>query len=166
MFSEDSQSKRKVKHQTETQVKPFTSGRFLSVNEAAVKLEVTPKTVREWCQTGRLPAIPKPYGNKVTFLISPQAVEMALSEIMAAKQLAVKAQKVAEEQKKSHSSYLSAWGKAMRKGLLTGKVFSPRTADNYESYAKPFLEKYQEVTSKNLQAALLRIASERYATRH
>lgn len=55
------------------------SGAFLTVPQAAKKLGIDAKTVTGWCKSGKLAATAKPYGKKITYLISPQALELIAS---------------------------------------------------------------------------------------
>lgn len=60
--SEKRQSSTKVQHAKVQHV-----GVFLSVKEVAARLGVTSITVTRWCESGKLPAIAKPYGKKTTY---------------------------------------------------------------------------------------------------
>jgi excisionase family DNA binding protein len=63
------------KPQTVTQLLPFSSG-FLSPTEAAHYLGIAKKTVLSWCQSGKIPAISKSYGNKTTFKIPEPSIRL------------------------------------------------------------------------------------------
>ena len=54
------------------------NSRFLTCSQAAKLLGISTRTVLTWCETGRLIATPKPYGRKIQWEISPEAVELSL----------------------------------------------------------------------------------------
>jgi integrase/recombinase XerD len=118
-------------------------------------------TVTRWCQSGRLPAISKPYGKKLTYWISPQAVEMLAQQEM---EKAEKKQDV-RVNTKPHSEYLPNWKAAMAAGLINGKAFSPRTIEIYSLYADDFIKRYQNISPETLQSALMKIAPIHFAKR-
>jgi excisionase family DNA binding protein len=51
---------------------------LLNVREAAQRLGAPERTVRHWCETGKLPAIPRPFGTKISYLISPLTIQIFL----------------------------------------------------------------------------------------
>ena len=133
---------------------------FLSVADAAQQLGTTPKTVTRWCESGKLAAIPKPYGKKMSYQISVQAMTVFKATLQ--QQAEVK-QSLDKPVTKSHVDQLKHWETAMAKGGVNGKPFSPRTIVTYKIYAVPFVEKYQQVSQKALQSELMRIAPAHFA---
>ncbi|WP_303674835.1 tyrosine-type recombinase/integrase [Vampirovibrio chlorellavorus] len=139
-------------------------GLFLSVKEAASKLGKNPMTIARWCETGKLPATPKPYGKKTTWLISSKILEMLSYQLKADKELRkVQEKEALRQDRKPHALFIFAWVKAMETGLMTGKPFSPNTSKNYKRIVDEFLEKYGEVSPKTLQMALMAIPPKQYA---
>ncbi len=132
---------------------------FLSIAEAAERLGKSISTVTRWCESGHLPAIPKPYGKRTTYQISPQAIEMFLYE----QEQEQKEAKEAQRARKPHSDYTLAWEKAMAKGLMTGKPFSPNTIELYTRNVNSFLSRHKEVSAENLQRALMVISPKQFA---
>ncbi len=116
-------------------------------------------TIKRWCESGKLPAIAKPYGNKTTWLISPQAVEM----IATLEASAVKQKKKAQQ--KSHIGMLPAWVNAMAKGTLNGRVYSERTIQDYCHYVGLYFSKYSEVRANHLKKELMAIPAVQFAKR-
>jgi excisionase family DNA binding protein len=106
---------------------------FLTPQEAAMALGVAKKTVLDWCKSGRLPAIPQTYGQRLSWMISPALVD--------------------------------CWLESLRSGLLTGRAFSPRTVDDYESYIRPFLEARHTLTVEGFKDELAAIPAEQFAKR-
>jgi hypothetical protein len=53
-------------------------GHYISVAVAAKRLGGSAKTVTRWCEPGTLTAIEKPFGNKTTYEIHPESVDMLL----------------------------------------------------------------------------------------
>lgn len=147
----------KVKHfsQSSTQVQHFNvqhSLDFLSVTEASEKLNVSVMTITRWCQSGKLPAIEKPYGNKTTYLIRPLALEMLLqaNKIKAEKHVQQKAKPLL----KNHAGFIPAWLQAMGNGLINGKPFSKRTIDDYRYYVTLYFKKHSSVSLEGFKKEL------------
>lgn len=113
---------------------------FLTVKEAASKLGVNSVTVTRWCESGKLPATPRAYGKRVTWQISPQAIELFVTAEATKSEPAQFAKRTSEtpqrnlKAKRTHASYFDSWVTAMAGGLLTGKPFSKRTVDDYKFY--------------------------------
>ncbi len=158
LLGEKSQDSTPVKSKSWTQVGHVQPG-FLSVSDAAEKLNISVKTVMRWCESGRLPAIPKPYGKRKTYLISPQAVEVVLLSMQQAQE---EAEKPCSPYR-THTEAVPAWKQAMAKGLLTGKPFSPRTMETYCIYVEPFMQKHTTLTQKIFQSELMRIPANNFA---
>ena len=135
------------------------SGNLLSVGQAAKHLGVTDKTVTAWCESGKLPAVTVPYGTRSRYKISPQAVEWFLEQ----QSKATEAQKASKTG--SQKDALGFWIRAMQRGTFTGRVYSPRTVDDYQYYANLYFSKRQEVTFEGLQAELMRIPVHQFAKR-
>jgi integrase len=142
-------------------VKP-SLGSFLNISQAAKKLGVTPKTIREWCQSGRLPAIAKAYGHKTTYLISPQAIELVL---LSKEQAVLTAQEQAKFSIKPHSSLTDAWENSMARGLINGRAFSQETIKDYRYYIDRFFEKHKTINASTLKAELAKIPAHQIAKR-
>jgi integrase len=138
----------------------------LSVGEAAKALGVSRQTVKLWCETGKLSAIPKPYGDSTTYQISPLAVEL-----LAAQQNQLTSFRVTYknkgrlEQSKCHKGLISKWIQALETGVLNGKVFSPRTIETYKLYAEKFFGSHTMLSLHSLKAELVSIPAEHFAKR-
>ncbi len=118
-------------------------------------------TVTRWCESGKLPAIAKPYGKKTTYLVSIQAVEL-----FKAKQAKEQTEKQQERrQAKPHQDYIGKWIKSMERGTLAGKVFSPRTVADYKDYANKFFTRHKRLTINTLTQELMRVPAHQYAKR-
>ncbi|MGE0200790.1 MAG: tyrosine-type recombinase/integrase [Candidatus Melainabacteria bacterium] len=137
-------------------------GHFITVAEAGSRLGVSAKTIRRWCESGRLPAMATRYGNSVTYQISPAALELVRQEAQQAASVREAKKKAAA---KPHREYLKAWEKAMAKGLMTGRAFSPATIATYKLYAVWFMDHYAKVDEASLRRALLGIPAEMFAKR-
>ncbi len=134
-------------------------GSFLTVGEVAERLGTTRVTVNRWCQSGKIPATPRPYGSKITYLISPQVVGLLLKE-------QEEACKVKHERPaKPHDALLQPWKKAMEKGLLTGKPFSPLTVDYYLANAKAYLKRHSCLSVQAFKSELMRIPPHQFGKR-
>jgi len=147
-----SQSPAKVPH--------FRAG-FLGVPDVAQTLGVDESTVRRWCESGKLPAIAKPFGRKITYEISPQAVQM-LQQAKIQKQAKAAKPKHAD---KPHFEMLPKWETAMAKGTLSGKVFSRHTIDDYLRYANAMFQRHKCLTVGNVKSELMRIGAHQIAKR-
>jgi excisionase family DNA binding protein len=149
-------------------VQHFFSG-FLSVKEVASLLGKSQMTIIRWCESGRLPASSKPYGDKITFLITPQAVELLKHQLETkAQEKTSKAEakaKKPERIEKPHKAYFDAWIKAMAQGTLNGRVFSSETIDAYHYRAEKFLKSYPVVSLESLEKALLAVPVDSFAVR-
>lgn len=139
-------------------------GVFLSVQEVASKLGKTPITIARWCESGKLPATSKPYGKKVTWLISPQALEL-IARVEALKEEASREEQNKQALSKPHREYKKAWVNAMAKGTLNGKVYSKRTIDDYTHYIDLYLSKYPNLNIENLKKELMAIPAKMFAKR-
>jgi len=130
----------------------------LTAPQTAEILDVSIMTVIRWCESGKLPAIPKAYGKKTTWRISPQAVEM-----FTVQQTQKQAQKV--QRKENHPEMIPAWLKAMGKGTFNGKVFSDKTIVGYSYYGDLYFTKQKAVSAEGLKAELMKIPARQFATR-
>ncbi len=142
-----------------------TSLGFLTVKEASNKLVVSVNTVTRWCKSGRLPAITRSYGSKITYIISLAAVQEILTQAELEKEQQTKSPIVSQPSIKSHSVFLEPWLSAMENGLITGKPFSRATIDDYHFYVKPFLEKWPQVSIESLKEELSLIPTNQVAKR-
>ncbi|WP_303675106.1 tyrosine-type recombinase/integrase [Vampirovibrio chlorellavorus] len=169
LVSENSQpksgQKRPKKGQTDKQL-TSSSGHFLSVGDVAKILGVSRQTVKTWCETGKLSAIPKPYGGSITYQISPLAVELLLAQqdqltsFKSASKTNRKPQVL-----KSHPEFVPVWIKAMQTGVFNGKVFSSRTVEIYQLYVEKFFESYSALSADSLKEKLASIPAEHFAKR-
>jgi integrase/recombinase XerC len=133
------------------------------VAQAAELLSVTSMTVTRWCESGRLPAIPKQYGRKMSYQIAPVSVEMMLAQSQSVKQ--AKQQQERKESSRPHSEYISLWLQSLRRGTLTGKVYSSETVEVYEYYVEGFFKRHNGLSFKTLEAELIRIPAKHFAKR-
>lgn len=150
---------------------------FISVAEAAHQLGVSARTVLRWCESGRLPAMNQPYGNKTTYLIPQNALSLvsptlqtfsqtntppnALSVLRSAVKENLKQLSSPSKRKqttiKSHKDYIPAWEDAMRSGLMNGKPFSERTIQEYVRYANKFFQAAKVLSPETLKKAVYAI---------
>ncbi|WP_373531798.1 tyrosine-type recombinase/integrase [Vampirovibrio sp.] len=157
---EDSQLKSGIsakKTQTSTKVQ-HVSG-LLSVSQVSKKLGVSSTTVRRWCESGKLPAMAKPYGKKISWFISPLALEMLTRE-----------QKSELETKKTnsiqpHREYMAQWVQAMATGTLNGKIYTKRSIEEYVRYVRVYLMNHAMVSASGLKAELMSIPASMFAKR-
>ncbi len=125
---------------------------FLGISETSKILNLSTKTVQRWCESGKLPAIPQVYGKKTTYLISHAAIEVILNQQAA----------VAEEKQKKkavvkkHSGHVDGWVKAMEKGTMTGKPFSPYTVQYYRMYADEYFSHHEVVSHDGIRQELMK----------
>lgn len=133
---------------------------LLSVAEAAKLLNKPPITVTRWCQSGRLPAFQKPFGSRMTYLISPKAVTLLLAELQRPKTGKSKQ----ALQPKPHSAYLKGWLTSLEAGTLAGKKYSPVTVSDYMGFVEDFLTQYAAVDPQTLAEAM-EAAGGKYARR-
>jgi integrase len=111
-------------------------------------------TITRWCESGRLPAISKPYGHKVTYLVAPATIEMVLNQKQQV-EVALKTKRNLGQ----HSDFVKPWLTSITKGLLNGRAFSRQTVDLYGKYAQEFFKRSNQLTPATLEAALGRIPS-------
>jgi integrase/recombinase XerD len=138
-------------------------GKLLSTSEASKRLGITERSVRTWCESGRLPSVQKPYGRKTTYLVSLKAVEVMLLE--QAEQALISKGEPEARQSKPHVDYVIPWKLAMEGGLMTGRVFSPLTVEFYVSFTEKFLAKYHMLNLENLKASLLDVPQHQFCKR-
>jgi integrase/recombinase XerD len=134
---------------------------FLSIGQAAKHFSIPERTLRHWCEAGKIAAIAKPYGKKTTYQISPQAVEFLLQAIQ---QEQVK--KEAAKNPINHRQSLAPWKKTMERGGITGKAFSPLTVDYYYAYAEAFLEEHGSLSTASFKEVLMEIPARQFAKRY
>jgi integrase/recombinase XerD len=142
-------------------------GHSLSVSQAARKLGVTAKTVLRWCESGTLLATEKSFGNKKSYEIHPQAVEVLLaqrlSEQEAKKALSASGKIVVSHE--PHQNFQKAWITAMSTGLMTGKAFSHRTIEDYKYHIGLYFNRNDQVSLEGLKSALSKIPVHQIAKR-
>jgi integrase/recombinase XerD len=133
----------------------------LSVADTSKLLGVSISTVGRWCEDGKIPAIAKPYGKKVRFLIPVAAIPIIEKMIEDARNVP----QTSARNTRAHPEFFDAWVEAMRKGLMTGKPFSDSTLEMYTYYTKRFLEAHPILSSDTLQESLLRTEPSEYCKR-
>ncbi len=154
---EQSPSKLEQKGQTRTKLEHF--GSFLSVKEVSLFLGVSRPTISRWCESGRLPAISISYGRTITYKISKQVVELFMQAEKQAKEAKEK------EASSHHSEYIRGWLKAMEKGLISGKPYSPLTIDDYHSHVIKFFCCHEALNLKALEKDLLYFPAHQHGAR-
>ncbi len=160
LVSEDSQSQSGIsakKSQTSTKVQ-HVSG-LLSVSQVSEKLGVSSMTVTRWCESGKLPATAKPYGKKISWFISPLALDMLARE----EKIELEAKKT--KNIKPHSEYMAQWVQAMATGTLNGKIYTKRSIEEYVRYVRAYLENHAVVTASGLKSELMSIPAVMFAKR-
>lgn len=145
--------------QSEEKVSSISTA-YLSVAEVANLLGKTKKTITEWCRTGVLPAVSKPYGNKMTYQVTPKAVKMFLES-----QKNLSAAISTKKQIDNYEPYLQDWKKAMEAGLMTGRGFSPHTVRHYFSYMTLFINRYKVLNLQNVREELASIPPIQFSKR-
>jgi integrase len=135
---------------------------FLSVGEVARRLGKPRKTILEWCHSGKLLAMAIRYGNKTTFQIPPNALE--LLEIKQTKNPCVQKPQ-AKKDLDNHEALLSDWVKAMEKGGINGKVYSPLSVGDYKRHIKAYLARYKVLTVQFAQQELMNCPIEQHGKR-
>jgi integrase len=152
------------KTQTSTKLPHFVSG-FLSVHEAATMLQKSKMTITRWCETGKLPSVPKTFGERTTYLIAPQAVELLLLQQERRKEKSKAEASPSKPIIKPHSAYIDGWVTAMAQGTLNGRAFSLHTIEAYQYRMSNFLKLYPVVNVEALERALLAVPVESFAIR-
>ena len=143
------------KAQSSTKVRHVLSG-LISVTKAAFMLGVNSVTVTRWCESGKLPAMARPFGQKTTYKIPLKAVELLIQE------QEVQSKKAESPAPVEHLKYISAWKHAMEKGLITGKPFSPLTIKDYQRHITEFFNEHQELSYKLARQVLLKCPVEQF----
>jgi site-specific recombinase XerD len=136
----------------------------MPVARAAELLGLSKKTVIRWCERGKLPAIPKAYGNKTTYLISPSALELLAREETAVSPIKNESS-LKTPHPKPHRDLVKPWITAMQRGLITGKPFSSVTIRDYDYYVGQFLAAQPAVSLSALQTELLKTPIHQYGKR-
>ncbi len=152
-----SKQNRTLPPQSWTKVGHVQAG-FLTVSDVAEKINVSVKTVTRWCESGKLAAVPKRYGQKVTYQISQQAVDMLLLRQK-------EEQRRLDSPTKPHEKFFNAWVRALNKGIMTGKPLSPLTIEYYTAHAQCFFLKHDALTPQAVRIELMRCQSQQYAKR-
>ncbi len=141
---------------------------FLSVHEAADLLGVSYRTVTRWCETGQLPAVPKPYGKKLTYSISTLTVEafqqyrnpLDHNSVEYRTEPTIESLNVRE-----HSEWFDGWVAAMGCGLISGRPYSDSTIEMYRFYVTEFLKSHKVVSINTLRSMLVSIPKEAWSKR-
>lgn len=118
------------------------------------------RTVRYWCETGKLSAIPRPFGKKISYRISPLTIQMFLET-----EREELAGLVPKAHPTEHRSFLEPWKSAMILGLMTGRAFSSRTVDDYWHYVSNYFNKQDTLSLEGLKSGLASIAPAQIAKR-
>jgi len=134
---------------------------FLSVREAAEKTGKTRKTILAWCHSGKLPATAIDYGQKLTFKIPPSALELIEHEKIKATTQKEKAPKGSD----NHKILIPNWIRAMQKGLIAGKAFSPLTVIDYQRHVQEYFAQHKMLTVKAVKCELTKCAVEQVGRR-
>jgi site-specific recombinase XerD len=121
-------------------------------------------TITRWCESGKLPAIPKPYGRKLSYLVHTGAISALLMQQSEAASEPRKPNKP-KDTPVSHESLVPKWLKAMESGLMGGRPFSKRTIGNYRFYLEKFLHKHHQVSMETLTKELSSIPPHQFAKR-
>jgi integrase/recombinase XerC len=145
---------------TSSKVRHFGSG-FLSVAEAAAELGKSASTITRWCESGKLPAIPKTYGLKVTYAIAPASLEVLKTQ----QRKEAKSQKASQKQQKPHFELMKPWLNSLSKGILTGRAFSPHTVSDYKRQATTYFQRSTSVSVEGIKAGLARIPAKQISKR-
>ncbi|MEB3287711.1 MAG: tyrosine-type recombinase/integrase [Vampirovibrionales bacterium] len=133
----------------------------MTVSETAERLGKSIATVTRWCQSGKLTAIPRAFGFKTTYFITPQALEFFQN-----RQKLLQFEENSQKRKiLPHASYIKGWIQAMSRGTLTGKVYSQTTADGYIYYIERFFKAQKSLSVKTLESELAKVPSDMFATR-
>ncbi len=134
-----------------------------TVAEAAQILDKSIQTITNWCKTGRIQALPVPFGLKVTWQIPQISIELIKQQ-----------EKVKEARKNSFTpikdtekqlDLLPVFDKACLNGVIGGRSFSERTIEVNHYYIDKFLNKYGVANSKTLKQELADIHPELFAKR-
>jgi excisionase family DNA binding protein len=134
---------------------------FLSVREAAEKTGKTRKTILAWCHSGKLPATAIDYGQKLTFKIPPSALELIEHE-----RVRVTAQKEkAPKGNDNHKILIPNWIRAMQKGLIAGKAFSPLTVIDYQRHVQEYFAQHRMLTVQAVKCELMKCPVEQAGRR-
>jgi integrase len=164
--SKDSKTAKFVK--TSSQVH-HPKSELLRVSVAAKELGLSISTVIRWCETGQLPAVPKAYGQKTTYLIHRLTLESFQQRVIEPEKSisTVKSVPVPIPQPRvdDHRKHLSGWVKAMERGLITGKPYSAATIEMYEYYATGFIQSHKVVNMGTLRLTLMGIPKDAYCKR-
>lgn len=134
---------------------------FLSIRQAAVRYDLSERTLRHWCETGKISAMAKPYGKKVVYSVTPSSIESFIQNHF----IDSKAKQNKQILIKEHHAYISGWLKAMERGTLTGRSFSFSTIKDYERNLRIFLSQNKEVSPDTLKKALMKIAPVHFSKR-
>jgi len=151
-----SKTEEKVRNSSFTNLKTeeflkTTIGGFLSVSEAAAILNKDRKTIVGMCERGELTAIPKQYGDGVTYKIAQQSVALFLEQKRQIEAIRVAREEERKKQIQSHAPYVEGWVKAMNVGQIgkTGK-YAKSTSTLYKTQMEKYLESYPLLTLQNV----------------
>ncbi len=139
------------------------SNEFLTSEQAGKILNVTSKTVKRWCESGKLAGIPTQYGSRITWKISVNAVETYLDSIQVLAELMVEEER--QQNTPPLSTLVDGFRKAMVNGELTGKAFSGRTVDDYLYYVNQYVKQYESFSKECMADYLASIPVKQFATR-
>jgi integrase/recombinase XerD len=133
---------------------------LLTVSQAAQSLGIPERTARLWCETGKLPAIHKPYGSKTRYLISTSILEVfkaqsGLADTPPSRKLKIR----------THEQYITPWLSALSEGLLTGKPFSIHTKQGYQRYIETYFKRHKSLSLEGYKIELVDIPAPQFAKR-
>jgi excisionase family DNA binding protein len=157
-----SKPKNEVKsHQSGTKLGHSALG-FLTPQQVADTLGISKKTVIRWCESGKIPAIPREYGGRITYDIGLGTVELLKTQVQKTAK-----QRVAKLRRRyaNHADYLADWLKAMATGGMSGKPYRPVTISDYKTLVIRYLDVYPEVSGRGLQAMLASAPVNQYGKR-
>ena len=138
-----------------------------TVQEAAGVLGVSTDSITRYCKKGTLFAQAVQYGRKQTFMIPRQAVQIFLQEQEQLKALAESNfnRRNVSDKAVNHADYLGRFKKALETGIMNGKVYSPRTIDDYNYYLNLYFSNHSNISADGLETELLKYDPRQKATK-
>jgi integrase len=143
-------------------LRPFFQG-LLSIPEASNLYHIPERTLRRWCETGRVPATAERKRHRTSYWLSPQALEFVLAQNGAVQEAKMMLKKASV---KPHAELISGWVISLQRGTLNGKVFSPETIKYYEYYVSDLIRKHQKLSIQTLKTELSRIDAANFSRRY
>jgi integrase len=143
-----------------------TSKTLLSVKEAAFFLSKSEQTITNWCKEGKIHALPRGFGTKMTFAIPRE--ECWRIRILLEEKQKEKLYKETTRKKPTHNhkDLIDLWIRYCEQGMLVNrKPFSPLTAKSYRLYLTKFLNTHLEASYVTLKSELINIPKENFGKR-